>query len=118
MNACSSTLEIGVLSAMGLLVWVNPVYFVGASAKQYINSVDCPNKALLAAKARAFECITPGCPGFDPHGPYGPCVRCDRANGGTGFACCPSTRNLTGYVCCVCCDTDSGDGCKALCGGP
>jgi hypothetical protein len=115
-RACNTASNYGLSSAVFLTFWLAaPAQAVAGVLVEGVKQVACQDQALLQQKAGAADCAAPGCPGFDPHGPHGPCVDCDNARGGKGFACCPSSRNLTGYVCCVCCDTDSHDGCKALC---
>lgn len=70
----------------------------------------CLNNALLAHKARGFDCLQNTCPGFDPAGEWGPCRNCASIN---GCQCCPDASSDTGYTYCSslsnqCCNPGGG----------
>lgn len=72
----------------------------------------CNDNAILGAKARNWDCLQPGCPGFEPAGEWGPCRNCASIN---GCQCCPDSSSATGYTYCSslsnhCCNP--GGGCR------
>jgi hypothetical protein len=54
----------------------------------------CYDQAVFNAKAHAWDCLQPGCPGFNPKAPDGPCAPC-HAN------CCTCSQVAEGYICCI-----------------
>ncbi len=70
-------------------------------AKNFLTGVLCFDSAVLHWKASSFDCLQPGCPGFDPKAPGGPCDSC-KAN------CCVCSQLDEGYICCfyACDDPD------------
>jgi hypothetical protein len=92
-----------------LFMFVSPLNAVLAAGTANIQGRFCVDQALLRQKAAHWDCLQPGCPGFDPRDKqYGPCASCDQVKG----MCCPTPTVLSGYTCCICCDT-KGNGCKA-----
>jgi hypothetical protein len=67
----------------------------------------CGERALVEQKARQWDCLQPGCPGFDKDGPGGPCEPCNRV----GAPCCPDPNVAQGYSCCAQCCSPTGKGC-------
>ena len=67
----------------------------------------CSNAALVQMKAASYDCVLPGCSGFDPCNPLGPCNDC----AAVGAWCCSSSLSAVGFTCCLCCDPN-GDGCS------
>ena len=70
-------------------------------AKNFLTGALCFDSAVLHWKASNFDCLQPGCPGFDPKAPGGPCDSC-KAN------CCVCSQLDEGYICCfyACDDPD------------
>jgi hypothetical protein len=65
----------------------------------FINAVHCRNQTLLRKKSESYDCLKPGCPGFNPDAPGGPCEPCEalRKSGGD-CKCCPDPASPTGYT--------------------
>jgi hypothetical protein len=55
----------------------------------------CRDQALLQKKAQSYDCLKPGCPGFDPDGEFGPCEPCTHVD---NCKCCPDPSNPVGYT--------------------
>lgn len=55
----------------------------------------CRERALTLGKAGAYDCLWPGCPGFDPDGPGGPCEPCTQT---PDCKCCPDPSSPIGYT--------------------
>ena len=104
----SNSIFYGGLASM-LVGVLNPVYFAVNTGTAVLSESACRNRAILEQKARAFDCLQPGCPGFDPCGPDGPCESCVAAKG----LCCPDSRVIYGYSCCTICCSPKGDGCRS-----
>jgi len=75
-------------NATGMLL--NPLVYLASVTQAH----ECLDRAILTNKAKLYDCLQPGCPGFDPKGPDGPCETC-KDN------CCPCQASDTGYICCV-----------------
>jgi hypothetical protein len=73
-----------------LAVWL------GGLPLALINSAEerCLDSAVLQQKADYYDCIQPGCNGFDPKQPGGPCDSCSNN-------CCACSASSNGYICCV-----------------
>jgi hypothetical protein len=54
----------------------------------------CADKALLVYKAAWYDCLQPGCSGFDPKQKGGPCDGC-QSN------CCTCQASDNGFICCI-----------------
>ena len=70
-------------------------------AKDFLNGELRFDSAVLHWKASNFDCLQPGCPGFDPKALGGPCDSC-KTN------CCVCSQLEDGYICCfyACDDPD------------
>jgi hypothetical protein len=109
LNGCSKGADHGILASTALVLFVNPFQAIANTALSAAQFSLCQNQALLRQKAANWDCLKPGCPGFDPHDKqYGPCASCDRIKA----MCCPESAIPSGYQCCICCDP-KGNGCKA-----
>ena len=83
-----------------LLAWAYPVPLAAHLAPVAADKAlaACQDLALLNAKAHLYDCLTDGCPGFNPKAPDGPCSSCQ-------FNCCTCPKVAQGYICCICsCD--------------
>jgi hypothetical protein len=94
--------------AVGTLL--NPLYGLGMEGLALVNLERCRDRALLEHKARQWDCLQPGCAGFNPESEYGPCVNCASIN---GCQCCPDSTAPTGYTYCSslsgkCCSASGG----------
>lgn len=78
----------------GAATFINPLFYVTALGS-LVAEVACLDVALLADKARAWDCYEPGCSGFDPKGKNGPCEHIP-----AGSKCCVCPNVATGYVPC------------------
>lgn len=96
--------------AVGALISPLAVYFTlapKAVADYFAGSriaASCHDQAIFTAKAHAWDCLQPGCPGFDPKskGPApGPCATCHDS-------CCPDPAVANGYSCCLMCHSSGG----------
>jgi hypothetical protein len=64
----------------------------------------CDERALVSQKAALYDCLQPGCNGFDPKQKGGPCDTCTAT-------CCADPTVISGYSCCAlgcACGTDAG----------
>jgi hypothetical protein len=105
----------GVASSV-VILW-NPIPYIVNTQTAELARLLCGNQALIEHKARAYDCQTPDCPGFDPCGPNGPCADCNKV---PGAYCCPDPQVLQGYSCCSECCSPDGAGCgsgSTDCGG-
>jgi hypothetical protein len=84
--------------ALGLGFFSAPV----AGYKSGVRLNKCTDRVMAQWKADNYDCLQPGCPGFDPHMKGGPCEFC-------GAQCCPDQSVDEGYSCCLICS--SGGGC-------
>lgn len=68
-----------------------------------VGKTACLDTAILANKARGYDCYQPNCPGFDPKGAYGPCEHAPKDS-----HCCACPNNPIGYIPCYapCDDVD------------
>ncbi len=84
--------------ALGLGFFSAPV----AGYKAGVRLDKCTDRVMAQWKADNYDCLQPGCPGFDPHMKGGPCEFC-------GAQCCADQGVPEGYSCCLICS--SGGGC-------
>jgi hypothetical protein len=64
----------------------------------------CNDGALIQQKASLYDCLQPGCNGFDPKQKGGPCDTCTAT-------CCADPTVISGYSCCAlgcACGSDTG----------
>jgi len=109
---CDDLYDVSYGFALALALF-NPPLGLASDVLQLARYNECLDRAMTRQKADAFDCMKPGCPGFDPCGAYGPCAVCLE-----GAKCCPAPDdNQLGYVCCACCNPDTGEGCGAPCPG-
>ncbi|HZQ66607.1 MAG TPA: hypothetical protein VFA66_15430 [Gaiellaceae bacterium] len=113
-DGCDAEYDISYGVALPIMLLINPDLGALSAWLQLAQYTNCLDLAMTRQKAEAFDCMQPGCPGFDPCGKYGPCAVCLE-----GAKCCPAPDdNQLGYVCCACCNPDTGEGCGAPCPGP
>lgn len=86
------------------LLATNPLAYVAGFGK-ILSEIPCIDAALLAHKARSFDCYKPNCAGFDPRGKDGPCETAPKSAN-----CCPCKAVVTGYIPCY-------PACKECCPG-
>lgn len=70
---------------------------LGYAGGKLIRASLCAERARLVQKATQYDCLQPGCPGFDPGGENGPCFNC---NSLSNTVCCPDPTSVFGYSCC------------------
>jgi hypothetical protein len=89
----------GRLAALtAVLLYSGNIFGYAASAgANFIGASICANQAQLNGKAMQWDCLQPGCPGFDPFSEYGPCRNCKTI---PNCLCCPDPSALDGYTYC------------------
>jgi hypothetical protein len=122
-DACASGGQTSV-GVAGLADFLLFPFAAAHSVSSYLNSYTaaslaraaCIDRALMQSKAKAYDCLQPNCPGFDPcEEGVGPCATC------TGI-CCADANVVSGYSCCTlppagCCKTDGCHSGITECGG-
>jgi hypothetical protein len=93
--------------AVYLGFWGGPFNVVSGVVIDAIVTPACQDQAVLALKSSGWDCIQPGCPGFDPTAPGGPCADCHQN-------CCTCPASTNGYICCAfACDDTNHNCCPA-----
>ena len=116
LDACVSSAEATGLArlvgeaALGATISTLAVFFTEApnAVRAYMAGArvasGCHDRAVFNAKSHAWDCMQPGCPGFDPKvkGPApGPCATCHDV-------CCPDPAVANGFSCCSMCHSSGG----------
>jgi hypothetical protein len=82
------------VTTVGSFFWLAAWPAVGPFVtKEFLSGELCFDSAVLGWKASNYDCLQPGCPGFNPKAPGGPCDSC-KAN------CCICSQLEEGYICC------------------
>jgi hypothetical protein len=94
-QACRQLTLTGVTQIAVAIAYV-PLYlkYTGDGVVTLARQWGCWDRAVLEHKARSYDCLQPGCPGFDPKAPGGPCDGCNQN-------CCTCQASDDGYICCV-----------------
>ena len=86
----------GSTNTLGLIQGLyNPALGAVTLGAGLVSGTACHERARLVKKATSYDCLQPGCPGFDPDAPGGPCEPCTQT---PRCKCCTDPASPIGYT--------------------